>query len=286
MAKCGYSSTVVLVCASLLVATCSSAQEPQTPNCTEPGASDDLPARSELNQGVEAYKASRYSDAINHFQKAAEEAPCLTLARAYLGTALAQNVVPGLDTPDNLKTAMQAVDNFKTVLAQTPHDINTLKQVAGIYFSIKKLDDAREWQKKVLVEDPNDYEAAYTIGVIDWTEAHQNALAALQSASLQDDGIGNSQAPPSVLETIKRQNSALVAEAMDYLNQAIANHPNYSDAMAYINLVYRRKADIDYDNPALRDDDIAKATDWARKSMQTRKENEERKLASPDPSQP
>ncbi len=285
MAKCGHSSAVVLVYASLLVATCSSAQEPQTSNCTGPNASDDLPARYELNQGVEAYKAARYSDAINHFQKAVEDAPCLTSARAYLGTALAQNVVPGLDTPDNLKIAHQAIDSFQIVLAQNPHDINSLKQVAGIYFSIERFDDARDWQKKVLVEDHNDYEAAYTIGVIDWTQAHQNSLAALQSAGLNDDGMGNTKAPPSILETIKQQNSALIAEALDYLNQAIANHPNFADAMAYINLVYRRKADIDFDNPALRDDDIAKANDWARKSMLAR-ETEEKKLASPDSPQP
>ncbi len=287
MAKCGhYSAVVVLACASLLVATCSSAQEPQTPNCTGSKASDDLPARYELNQGVEAYKAARYSEAISHFQKATDTAPCLTMARAYLATAQAQNVVPGLDTPDNLKTSNAAIENFKQVLAQEPHDINSLKQVAAIYFSTKKLDDAREWQKKVLVEDPHDPDAAYTIGVIDWTQAHMHVLTALAEVGLFDDGEGNRTAPPEVLESIEQQNSPLVEEALQYLTQAIEERPNHDDAMAYINLVYRRKADIDYRNPALRDEDVAKAKDWAHKAMLTRKENEEKKVVQPDSSQP
>ena len=49
----------------------------------------------------------------------------------------------------------------------------------------------KDWQKKVLAVDPKDPEAAYTIGVIDWTKAHQNKLKALQAAGLNDDGKGN-----------------------------------------------------------------------------------------------
>jgi len=258
----------------------------QSVNCGGAQSADDLNARSLLNQGVAAYKSARYAEAITFFQKASDLAPCLTMARLYLGTAQAQNVVPGLDTPDNLATAQQAIENFRQVLASEPHDVNALKQVAAVYFSIKKLDDAREWQKKVLVENPNDPEAAYTIGVIDWTQAHQNALAALTAAGLQDDGMGDIKAPAEVLEKIKQQNSALVAEALDYLTRALQSRPDYDDAMAYINLVYRRKADLDYDNPALRDQDIDQAKEWNRKAMLTRKENEEKKSAAPAPPQP
>ena len=63
--------------------------------------------------------------------------------------------------------------------------MNSLKQIAGIYFSIKKLDDAKAWQKKVLAVDPKDPEAAYTVGVIDWTLAHENTLKALAAGRRQ-----------------------------------------------------------------------------------------------------
>lgn len=239
-------------------------------------------ASDELNEGVAAYRNGRYDEAIAHFQKAAELDPEMLTAKIYLATALAQNVVPRLDTPDNLMTAQQAVDIFQQVLEKTPHDVNSMKQVAGIYFAVDKPDDAREWQKRVLDEDPSDAEAAYTIGVIDWQEAHRNAQAALQKAGYNDDGQGNANAPKEVHEAIKAQNAAVVAEGLQYLSEAVQNRPNYIDAMQYLNLVYRRKADVDWDNEMARKDDLDKAQEWTRKAMEIRKLT----MARPEPAQP
>jgi tetratricopeptide (TPR) repeat protein len=156
-----------------------------------------------------------------------------------------------------------------------------MKQIAGIYFSIKKLDDAKEWQKKVLAEDPKDPEAAYTVGVIDWTEAHENTLKALVPNGFNDDGEGNAKVPKKVMLPLKELNGPLVDEGLQYLNQAVANRPNYDDAMAYLNLIYRRKADVDFGDDAARKADVASADEWRTKAMGTRKANEEKKNAGP-----
>ncbi len=240
-----------------------------------------LAARDQLNKGVDAYKSAHYEEAIGHFQKATQLDPSLPMAKSYLATALAQNVVAGLDTPENLSTAQQAIGMFQEVLARDPNDVNSLKQVAGIYFSIKKLDEAKAWQKKVLAVDPKDPEAAYTIGVIDWTQAHQNALKELVPAGINDDGEGNVKAPKKVMETLKAENAPLVEEGLQYLTQANANRANYDDAMAYLNLIYRRKADVDFGNDAARKADLAAAEDWRTKAMGTRKANEEKKNKGP-----
>ena len=242
---------------------------------------DKLAARDQLNKGVDSYKSARYEEAIGHFQKATQLDPSLPMAKTYLATALAQNVVPGLDTPENLQTAQQAISIFQEVLAQNPSDVNSLKQVAGIYFSIKKLDDAKVWQKKVLAQDPKDPEAAYTVGVIDWTQAHLNALRELVPAGVTDDGEGNVKAPKKVLEVLKQENAPLVEEGLQYLNQAMANRANYDEAMSYMNLVYRRKADVDYGDTDAVKADVAAAKDWASKAMGTRKENEAKKNKGP-----
>ena len=245
------------------------------------GGCNRLQARDQLNKGVEAYKAARYEEAIGHFQKATELDPSLPMAKSYLATALAQNVVPGLSTPDNLKNAQQAISIFQEVLNKEPNDVNSLKQIAGIYFSIKKFGEAKDYQKKVLAVDPKDPEAAYTVGVIDWTLAHENTLKALAAAGMNDDGEGNSKAPKKVLEQIKEENTPLVNEGLQYLNQALANRANYDEAMSYMNLVYRRKADVDYTDPATVKADIASAKEWSSKAMGTRKANEERKSKGP-----
>jgi tetratricopeptide (TPR) repeat protein len=240
-----------------------------------------LAARDQLNKGVEAYKGAHYEEAINHFQRATQLDPSLPMAKSYLATALAQNVVPGLDTKDNLDMAQQSISIFQEVLDKDPHDVNSMKQVAGIEFSIKRLDDAKSWQKRVLQEDPKDPEAAYTVGVIDWMEAHQNTLSALAPAGLNDDGEGNAKAPKKVMEPLRAKNAPLVEEALQYLNQAVANRPNYDDAMAYLNLIYRRKADVDWGNEGARKEDLAKAEDWRTKAMGVRKANEAKKNSGP-----
>ena len=240
-----------------------------------------LQARDQLNKGVDAYKGAHYEEAIGHFQRATQLDPNLPMAKTYLGTAISQNVVPGLNTVENLKIAQQAIDIFTDELSSNPTDVNSIKQIAGIYFSIKKWDDAKTWQKKVLTVDPKDPEAAYTIGVIDWTVAHENALKILQAAGVNDDGEGNVKAPKKVMEPLKEKNGALVDEGLQYLKQAEANRANYDDAMQYLNLIYRSKADVDYGNPEAVKADVAAAKDWVAKAMGTRKKNEEKKNAGP-----
>jgi tetratricopeptide (TPR) repeat protein len=242
---------------------------------------DKLAARDQLNKGVEAYKSAHYEEAINHFQRATMLDPKLTVAKSYLASALAQNVVPGLLTPDNLKTAQQSIDIFTDVLNKDPKDVNSMKQVASIELNIKRLDEAKAWQKKVLDVDPNDNEAAYTVAVIDWMQAHQNTLNALNPAGLNDDGVGNPKAPKKIMEPLKDQNAALVSDGEKYLNIALKIKPNYDEAMSYMNLIYRCKADLDWGNEAARKSDVAQAEDWRNKAMGTRKDNEAKKAQGP-----
>ncbi len=241
-----------------------------------------LQARDQLNKGVDAYKSGKYEEAIGHFQRATELDPSLPMAKSYLATALSQNIVPGLETPENMKTAQQAISMFQDVLAKDPSDVNSMKQIAGIYFNIKKLDDAKDWQKEGSCgPTPKILRPHTTVGVIDWTEAHENKLKALQAVGLDDDGKGNVKAPKKVMEDLKAKNGPLVEEGLQYLNQAVANRPNYDDAMQYLNLIYRNKADVDFGNSAAVSADLASAEDWTHKAMGTRKATKRRRTKAP-----
>src|SRR5580698_4000499 len=81
-----------------------------------------LAARDQLNKGVDAYKSGKYEEAIGHLQKATELDTTLALAKTYLATALSQIIVPGLATPENMKTADQAISIFQEVLSKDPSD--------------------------------------------------------------------------------------------------------------------------------------------------------------------
>jgi tetratricopeptide (TPR) repeat protein len=236
-----------------------------------------LKARDQLNKGVQAYKSAKYEEAINHFQQAVNYDPSLPMAHLYLATAYAQQVVPDLTTPENLKNANLAMQGFEAVLAKDPKDINSLKNMASLYFNIDKYDEAKQWQMKVLAVDPQDAEAAYTIGSIDWRLAYRNAVQALKDVGMQDDGQGNVKMPKKVCQELIAKNTPLVNEGLEYLHKAVEIRPSYDDAMAYLQLMYRRKADLECGNEEARKADMAQVDEWREKAMSTRKANEEKK---------
>jgi tetratricopeptide (TPR) repeat protein len=236
-----------------------------------------LKSRDQLVKGVQSFKNARYEEAVNHFQNAISLDPDSSDAKLYLATAYSYQIVPNLDTPENLAIAKKAMDGFQDVLARNPNDLGALKQIASINFNTKKLPEAKEYQKKVIAIDPKDAEAHYTIGVVDWMQAYQNARTILAADSMTDDGNGNAKKSKATCQKLQEANGALVTEGLEYLNKAVEINPNYDDAMSYLNLTYRRKADLDCTDENARKEDLAKADEWSQKSMGARKENEKKK---------
>jgi len=131
-----------------------------------------LQARDHLNKGVQAYKNSKFEQAIDHFQQAVALDPTLLNARLYLATAYAQQYIPGADTPENNHYGEQAIDQYKQVLQKDPKNINSIKGIAYLYLQMKKFDLAKEFYKKASEVDPNDPEPYYSVAVIDWTQTY------------------------------------------------------------------------------------------------------------------
>ena len=152
-----------------------------------------LEARDQLNKGVEAYKAAKFEEAINHFQNAVNLDPTYPMTRIFLATAYAQQVVPDLTTPENLKKADLALSSYMQVLQEHPGDITSLKGVASLYYNTGKTDQAKQWQQKVMQADPTDAEAPYTVGAIDWKNAYKNAVKDFSSNGITNDDKGKRQ---------------------------------------------------------------------------------------------
>ncbi len=237
-----------------------------------------LMARDQLNKGVEAFKNAKYEEAVEHFQKASNLDPSLAMAKVYLATAYAQNVVPGADTADNKKNAQLAINSYQQVLNEDPKNINATKGIASIYFNTGDVDKAKEWQKKVLEIDPNDSDANYTIGVIDWTASRKNSLKVLDAMGSTDKADGSPQLSKADCLKLSTINKPLNDEALNYLNKAIAIKPSDDATMAYLNLVDRRKAETECGNDAARKADLAEAQGWLQKALDARKANEQKAL--------
>jgi len=142
------------------------------------------------------------------------------------------------------------------------NDLIALRQVASIHRNIKQYDAAKADELKIISLDGKDAEANYTIGVIDWTQAYKNATTILGAAGITDDGLGNVKKSKDVCAKLAEVNTPLVTEAQTYLQKAVDINPNYDDAMQYLNLNYRRKADL------------AQADAWVVKATGARKANE------------
>lgn len=236
-----------------------------------------LKARDQLTKGIQEFKAGHYEAATNYFQNAIQLDPSYTNAYSYLATAYAYQVQPNNNTPQNLAVAQKALDGFNAVIAKKPNDIGAWQQVASIDRSVMNFSKSREDELKIIQLDPKDAEANYAVGAIDWQQADKNAADLLKANKLTDDRNGNSKIPVKVCTQLAVANGPLLDSAEKYLNRAVELRPNYDDAMQYLNLDWRRKADIECTNDAARKADIAKADDWVHRAMGAARANEAEK---------
>jgi tetratricopeptide (TPR) repeat protein len=237
-----------------------------------------LRARDQLNKGVQSYKNARYEEAINHFKQAVELDPTLINARVYLATAYAQQYVPGADTEDNLRMANSAIEEYKKVLEADPKNINSVKGIAYLYLQMKKFDDAKTWYRKASEIDPNDPETYYSVGVIDWTQAYQPRMEEYAKLGLKPTETFSAKKPDEkkVCAQLKANNSDKVEEGIKALETALKLRPDYDDAMAYMNLLYRERGDYECDDAQARQADFKAADDWVDKTMAVKKQRAEK----------
>ena len=246
---------------------------------------DKLRARDQLNKGVEAYKSSHYEEAIDHFQQAVQLDPTLINARMYLATAYVSQFIPGVDSPDNVRTAQQAIDEYQKVIDANPardQKVNSAKGIAYLYLNMKKFDDAKKYYRMASDIDPNDAEPYYSVGVIDWTACYQPRMEERAKLGMKPEEHLNpkNKDQKKACDELKVKNGPAITEGIDSLNKAIQLREDYDDAMAYMNLMFREKADVECDDLAAREADLKTADGWVDKTLLTKKLKAEKAAAA------
>src|ERR1700757_4761791 len=176
-----------------------------------------LKARDQPNKGVKAYKDNHYEQAITHFQNAVNLDPALINARMYLATAYESQYIPGVDSPENLRTAQQAIDEYQKVIDANPsreQKVNSAKGIAYLYLNEKKWDDAKKYYRMASDLDPNDPEPYYSVGVIDWTACYQPRMEERAKLGLKPEEhlSSTNKDQKKVCEDLKTKNSAAIQE--------------------------------------------------------------------------
>jgi tetratricopeptide (TPR) repeat protein len=238
-------------------------------------------ARDILNQGVTVFKAGNYSVAAELFKAAIALDPSFTNARLYLGTAYLQQFVPDVETPDNRAFAAAAITQFRTVLDADPKNLLAAESLASVYYNLKDFTSAEEWNRQVLTIDPTNTAALYTLGVISWTgfigpdrQARANEhMKPEDPPPLKDSGER---------EALKARHWQSLTEGIEYEKKALAIDPEYANAMAYLNLLIRYRADLD-DSPEQAQADVKEADGWVEKAIRTQKDKTARAAGNPHP---
>lgn len=237
-------------------------------------ACDKLKARDQLNKGVIEFRGAHFQAAIDHFQQAVSLDPGLLNARLYLAESHFQLYAPGGQSADNVKAAHQAIDAFQKVLDVDPNNNTALAYTGLIYYNLPDYQKAKEYEQRRSQVNPNDPEPYYWIGEIDWNLVARNDTQArsgdpkLQQTNNKGD---LPPLPPKVRDELEQKNATLISEGMQALQKAVDLKPNYNEAMAYLNLLYRQKADIETTEEA-RAADLKTAGDWLAKALAARAE--------------
>ena len=175
-----------------------------------------LKARDQLVRGVQAFKSGKYEEAVDYFQKSVALDPTNPIRpplSRYRSTAIRSfpisprpRIWPSRRRPSTASTQCSPrTPTISTPSARSPPSIATSTSY----------DQAKATELKIISLDPNDAEANYTIGYIDWTESYKNATDILAAAGLQDDGLGNVKKSKAVCEKLVAANTDLVNECAE-----------------------------------------------------------------------
>jgi tetratricopeptide (TPR) repeat protein len=240
---------------------------------------DKLKSRDDINHGIAAFRNAKYADAVELFKQAAALDPENTNARLYLATAYMSQWIPGAESPENLQFASMAKEEFNKVLEKEPGNTTALASLASISYNqaaplpadkkAEKLDEAAKWYKKLIEADPKNKEAFYSLGVIAWAKWYPALMTARAALRMKPEDPGPIK-DKKVKDELKEKYAAMVDEGIANLQKALDIDKEYDDAMAYMNLLIRERADL-LDSPEDYKKQIEIADAWVQKNLDTKK---------------
>ena len=236
-----------------------------------------IEARMEIKQANEAYQQEKYGEALLHYTKARQIDPSFPELDRMIGYSQIGLYVPDDKTPQNEQHAdaaiaqlssylkkrpddriardalinmylnanrtSAAIDYFRAYLKDHPADLEAVKSIATLYAKQGDFNESLAWYKKITLLDSKNPEAFYIFGVVCYEKVAKN--------------------PPAD----PAEKLAILNQGKDALQHAIDMKADYSEAMAYLNLLWRQQALMETD-PLKAQADIAQADAIRNKAIQ------------------
>jgi len=236
-------------------------------------------ARMEIKAANEAYQKEDYAGALPHYQRARQIDPSFPDLDRLVGYSEIGLYVPDDKSANNEKHAdrailelngylqkrpddriardalinmylnanrtSQAIDYFRHYLEAHPADLEAVKSIATLYAKQGDFNESLNWYQKITLLDSKNPEAFYIFGVVCYEKVSKN--------------------PPADVA----QKMDIINRGKDALQHAIDMKPDYAEAMAYLNLLWRQQALVDaLTDPVKAQADVAQADVIRNKTMQ------------------
>jgi tetratricopeptide (TPR) repeat protein len=125
-----------------------------------------------LNEAARAYREGRFVEAEEHSRRAAELDPNNKTAPMFIARTIHAQYRPGVQSPDNIAKAQEAIEAYQQILQRNPKDDEAYKAIAYLYGAIKEDDKLRQWISARAASDatepPKRAEAYVVLASKDW----------------------------------------------------------------------------------------------------------------------
>ena len=269
------------------------------------GSCAELRGRKKIQEGTAAYKRGDFAGAAARFKEALVFLPHQPIAWLNLGYACRELVIPGAATTESRAPALCALDAFKhlrelapsdprgdRLYVQTlfdageyrtlerafisrherdPSDIDVVLTLQQVYVRMGRWRDALAFYRKAAALRPHDPEAAYSAGTFIWQVlvAHGGGPAVDR---YDPRPRANRPAPPAPGpdDVTGGERVALAEEGIAHLARAAELRPHFTEALAYIGLLYRQESYARFDDPPAWDHAVAEAATYAARATEKR----------------
>jgi tetratricopeptide (TPR) repeat protein len=102
-------------------------------------------AKNELNEAARVYREGHFEEAEQHAKRALSIDPDNKTAAIFLARIIHQQYKPGVDTPENIAKAREAIEAYRHILEKNPNDEEAYKAISILYAAIKDDAKLREW---------------------------------------------------------------------------------------------------------------------------------------------
>jgi len=109
------------------------------------GVVNRIRSKNQLNESARAFREARYVEAEQHARRAAELDPNNKTAPKFIARTIHAQYRPGVQQPDNIAKAQQAIDAYQELLRNNPQDEEAYKAIAYLYGAIKEEGKLRDW---------------------------------------------------------------------------------------------------------------------------------------------